>query len=37
MSQSGQLLPSEPRHRAYIIIVVKAAVAAESSIIFARD
>ena len=37
MSQTGQLLLSEPRQRAYIIIVVKAAVAAESSIIFARD
>ena len=32
MSQIGQLLLSEPRQRAYIIIVVKAAVVAKSSI-----
>ena len=35
MSQTGQLLLSEQRQRAYIIIVVKAAEVTESSIIFA--
>ena len=37
MSQTGQLLLSESRQRAYMIIVVKAAVVAKSSIIFARN